>query len=276
MKEISKEEIIQEALDKTKFEEEKIKENSKYLIENLAIIFSISTVFIFLVLYSFNKGYYRAYNIAESCITVDLTDFLPVALQLCGVYIYIVFYLVQLKKDKILKRKRLNFLRVLYGELVVNYVLTNAQVGTLIGAVPVLLVSIAIPMLIELFWWLLKMPRKNKMYSKVEKQLVLEGMIEDRMLYLINNKYALGIMVIIITFASMWGNICAKAKKEYQIFEKEGTSYAVIIDQGESIIAEKIHKENDMLFIDATCYMYVAKEDKIFYVEQYSNVKIEN
>ena len=92
MKEISKEEIIQEALDKTKFEEEKIKENSKYLIENLAIIFSISTVFIFLVLYSFNKGYYRAYNIAESCITVDLTDFLPVALQLCGVYIYSVLF----------------------------------------------------------------------------------------------------------------------------------------------------------------------------------------
>ena len=30
MKEISKEEIIQEALDKTKFEEEKIKENCNY------------------------------------------------------------------------------------------------------------------------------------------------------------------------------------------------------------------------------------------------------
>ena len=112
MEKITKQDLVQEVLEKTRLEEDKIIKNSKYFIENLAVIFSVTTVFIILTLYSYNRGYYRGYAIAESCITVDLKDFLPAALQLCGVYLYIVFYLVQLKKEQILKHRRFNLLRI--------------------------------------------------------------------------------------------------------------------------------------------------------------------
>ena len=38
----------------------------------------------------------------------------------------------------------------------------------------------------------------------------------------------------IVLWASLWGSICAKGKNEYQIFEKDGVSYAVIIDRDET------------------------------------------
>lgn len=275
MEEISKKEIVREVLEKTKSEEKKMKKKSQYIIENLAIIFSVSTVFIFLVMYAFNRGYYRTFGISDSCITVELTDFLPVALQLCGIYIYVVFYLVQLKKDKILKVKHPNLLRILYGELIINYILVNAQVTHLIGTVPTLMISLALPILIEILWWKRKQPQKDRIYSETEKALVMEGLIEDRILYLINNKYVLGIMTTIILWASIWGTIYAKGKNKYQVFEYEGIAYAVIIDQGEYVIAEKIKKEDDKLFIDSTCYIYFNKENKLFSVEQYEYVEIE-
>ena len=275
MEEITKKELVQEVLEKTRAEEDNIIKKSKYLIENLAVIFSVTTVFIILALYSYNRGYYKTYSIAESCITVDLKDFLPAALQLCGVYLYIVFYLVQLKKEQILKQCRFNLLRILYGEFIIHYILQNAHIDQLIGAVPVFIISIVFPLLIEILWWVSKKDKKDRVYNGKEKQIVLEGMIEDRLLYLLHNKYALGIMVTIVLWASFWGNICAKSKNEYQIFEKDGVSYAVIIDREEYAIVEKVNEEKNSLFIDASSYMYVNKENYIFCVTKYTNVEIE-
>ena len=275
MEEITKQDLVQEVLEKTKPEEDKIIKNSKYFIENLAVIFSVTTVFIILTLYSYNRGYYRSYAIAESCITVDLKDFLPAAFRLCGIYLYIVFYLVQLKKDKILKQSRFNLLRILYGQFIIYYILQNAHIDQLTGKLPVFIISIVFPLLIEILWWFIKKAKKDRVYNSEEKQIVIEGMIENRLLYLLHNKYALGVMVTIVLWASLWGNMCAKSKNEYQIFEKEGVSYAVIIDREEYAIVEKVNEEENSLFIDASSYMYVNKENYVFYVKEYTNVEIE-
>ena len=258
---------IQQIAELTQKEEEKIEKNIKYLLENLAIIISISTVFILLMLYSFNKGFYRAYNIPANCIKVNLVDFLPATFQLCTIYIYFLLYLIQLKKDRILKINKFNISRIAYGFIIISNIFVNSNINYLIGAKLTFCISISIPIIIELTWMLIK--NKDNLN---QKKILLTEFIEVKMLYLINNKYALGIIIIIILLAYNWGTLNALAKTEYQIFTWNNTTYAVIIDQDKNVIAQKSKINNKKLTIDTTSFTYLPKENITFKMIKYNDI----
>ena len=224
--------LAQEMSEKTKSEEDMMERRIKQFIKKLPIFISLVTVLLLLVLYSFNYGYYKMYNISARCITVDIRDFLPVALQFCVIYIFLIFYFVQIKTDKIMQTRHPNFLRVFYGAFVLDYILrVNGNIENLMGVKATIAISIIIPAIMEVIWYLMKKPKKtdDKEYTEAERKILLTGMIENRILYLINGKYLMGIIVVLVLFASIWGRVCAKTENEYQIFRKGDTSYAVII-----------------------------------------------
>lgn len=275
LEDISKKEIIGEVLEKTKYEENKIEKTSKYFWNNSATIISLITILLFLIVYAYDCGFYKAYNIDLDCIEVEITDFLPVAMKLCGMCIYIVFYLVQISKDKIIKKQSINLLRIIYGAYILNYIALGANVDNLIGGVTLLIMVFLISLLVEILWWKNSKRKADRKYNSEEKQSIIEGMIEDRIFYLIYNRYMLGIAVSIVLFASLWGGLSAKAKNEYQIFESEEVKYAVIIDRKDYIIAEKVTEEEDRLFINGASYTFFSKENKAFRIKEYSCVEIE-
>lgn len=274
MGDISKKEIIGDVLEKTKCEEDKIEKRSEHFWNNSATIISLITILLFLIVYAYNCGFYKAYNIDLDCIEVEITDFLPAAMKLCGICIYIVFYLVQISKDKIIKKQSINLLRVLYGVCILNYIAMGANIDNLIGGVALMIIVFLISLLFEIFWCKKSKQKVDRKYNSEEKQSIIEGMIEDRIFYLLYNRYMLGIAVSIVLFASLWGGLSAKAKNEYQIFESEEVKYAVIIDRKDYVIAEKVIEEEDKLFIDGTSYAFFSKDNKIFHIEKYSCVDV--
>lgn len=274
MGDISKNEIIGEVLEKTKCEENKIEKTSKHFWNNSATIISLITILLFLMVYAYDCGFYKVYNIDLECIEVEITDFLPAAMKLCGICIYIVLYLVQISKDKIIKKQSINLLRVLYGVCILNYIAVGANIDNLIGGVTLLIIVVLISLLFEILWWKNSKQKADRKYNSDEKQVIIEGMIEDRIFYLIYNRYMLGIAVSLVLFASLWGGLSAKAKNAYQIFEFEEVKYAVIIDRKDYVIAEKVIEEEDKLVIDSTSYAFFSKENKNFCIEEYSCVDI--
>lgn len=275
MEKIPREKLVEEMFEKTIYEEYKMDKHMEHIVENLAIILSLATIFILLVLYSFKNGYYQVYNISTNCITVDLVDFLPAALQFCGIFIYLVFYMVQIKKDNIMKINRPNFLRILYGELIIYGILIYNNIDHLVGSIITIIISFAIPIVIEVFWWLMKKPRKNKEYNVSVKNIVLTGMVEDKIEHLIMNKYLVGVVVIIISLASPWGSFCAKAENKYQIFPLDTIEYAVIVDRKDAVIAERIFEENGILNVDTSSYIYLPKDNIVFSEKEFEKVVIE-
>ena len=143
------------------------------------------------------------------------------------------------------------------------------------GSIITVIISFAIPIVIEVFWWLMKKPRKNKEYDVGVKNVVLTGMVEDKIGYVLMNKYLVSVVVIIIMLASPWGSFCAKAENEYQIFSLDTIEYAVIVDRRDDVIAERISEDNGILNVDTSSYIYLPKDNIIFSKKKFEKVVIE-
>jgi len=113
--ETTKSKAVLEARDKTKEYEEKKNKAVGEMIKNAAAVLSVLAVVFLIILYAYYRGYYSVFNIPANYFNLDLRNYLPVAIQMCGLFIYFVHYYATIKTDKILKKRRINFLRVFLG-----------------------------------------------------------------------------------------------------------------------------------------------------------------
>lgn len=227
MEDLKKSDIVAEAFEKTREIRESNQNKVKRLIEHSAAAISITVVLLTVILYAFNKGYYRVYNIPIEIIPLDLKSYLPLAVQLCGIMIYILYYIITLIKDKLISQKHGRLIRMLYGWVILSYIFTQNNLQNAIGNVAYLVLPALIPAIIEILINLINRPRKDNVVDKTVRRIVLEDSTRDILLYELFVKYGLFVPVLAVLIASLLGKIKATANLSYQTFVVDEELYAV-------------------------------------------------
>ena len=119
MPEVTRNDVIHEAIEKVQPTKAKANEQRKKLLEHTGAIISISIVVLTLALYAYNKGYCSVYNLPPECMPLNVTSYLPLAARLCSTMIYLLWYISSLKTSKLLNKNRFSFIRILYGEFII-------------------------------------------------------------------------------------------------------------------------------------------------------------
>ena len=266
---------IDEARQITQQEIEKQENKGKKIFENFATIISLSIVGLTLILYSYYRGYGEVYNIPPSVFPLKLEMFMPIAIQVLGLMIYIVYYIASRKTDNVLKRNRINPLRILYGTLIVSTLLNSNNINYLWGGIACLIIAIALPLAIEIILFFANKPKKNKEITDSEKRFKVEELIYSRFVYTYHSKFGLAFLIIMLILAPHVGRIKAKANLEYQTVIQNDTHYVIIIDYDDKVLVQNANEGKNILTIYTDSYSYLNKENLNITYKKYDKVIID-
>ena len=270
----SRGELEGEAAARVSDEIEESKEKTR-LLHNGAILVSIITVLLLTVLYAYKQGYLKVYRIPAECIVLDLKSYIPFLIQICSVMLYFLWYVISFKTEKVLKKNRFNFMRLLYGTVILLILEQANNINAVIGFRGVLVISITVPVAMEILIFTARIPKKNKLLDEVTYQMRLEDRIGDMLFYRYFIKGGLLLIVIAIMSAQIWGGLMARSKDEYQLCVRNEEHYAVVYDYGDSVLAQLACEDQDKLTIDTSSYTYINKADTTFFHKKYEQVLIE-
>ena len=265
---------IDEAKEIIQHEEKNQENKGKKIFENFATIISLAIVSLTLILYSYYRGYGEVYNIPPSVFPLKLEMFMPIAIQVLGLAIYIIYYIASRKTDKVLKRNRINPLRILYGTLIVSTLFNSNNINYLWGGVVCLIIAIALPLAIEFFLFFVNKPKKNKEITDLEKRFKIEDFIYSRFVYTYYSKFGFAFLIIMLILAPHIGRIKANANLEYQTFIQNDTTYVIIVDYDDKVLVQKGCEAKNVLTIHTDSYSYINKEKINISYKKYDNVTI--
>ena len=266
---------IDEAKEIIQHEEKNQENKGKKIFENFATIISLAIVSLTLILYSYYRGYGEVYNIPPSVFPLKLEMFMPIAIQVLGLTIYIIYYIASRKTDKVLKRNRINPLRILYGMLIVSTLLNSNNINYLWGGVVCLIIAIALPLAIEIFLFFVNKPRKNKEIANSEKRFKVEDFIYSRFVYTYYSKFGFAFLIIMLILAPHIGRIKARADLEYQTLIQNEIQYVIIVDYDDKLLVQHANEEKNVLTIYTDSYSYINKENLNIIYKKYDKVIIQ-
>ena len=274
MADSTKGEIFREAQDRIKPITNEVESRKKKLFENAAVIISFSVIVLSVILYAFNTGFCRVFNLPVDVMSLDMARLLPLSFQILSISIYILFYLSSLKADRVLKNKRPNFIRVLWGALIVNHFFSANNVPAVIGKWWGLLLASLIPIMGEMIIYWAKKPKKIRRVSEIEHQATLEDAVQDSIFYTYYIRCGIFAVVLPFVFAPVLGEFSAKAEREYQTCVFQDTTYAVIVDYEDKILVQQAIEQDGSLLIDTSSYTYFDKKDIVLRYSEYTSVSI--
>ena len=258
---------------------EKKEKRKKYFFENLASLISIFVIALSIVLYSYNSGFCKVYNLPESCMPLDLRSYIPVAISLLCLMLVFSFYLSYIKTDIALKRKQFNLIRILYGLIIIGYLIRINNINQLLSAKIIILISLLSSLLIELCVYLFLLcytvPRQNRPISRFEYKQRLENFVHDRFIYSYLVKYGVFIMIFATLIAPVFGKLSANTKHLYQITEKDSFQYAVIVEYSDRVLVQPATIEAGALHINTNRYEYLPKDNLNLQYTEFETVIIE-
>lgn len=256
--------------------EEKNQENKgKRIFENFATIISLAIVSLTMILYSYYSGYGEVYNIPPSVFPLKLEMFMPIAIQVLGLATYIIYYIASRKTDKVLKRNRINPLRILYGTLIVSTLLNSNNINCLWSGVVCLIISVALPLVIEIFLFFVNKPKKDKEITDSEKWFKVEDFIYSRFVYTYYFKFGFVFLIIMLILAPNIGRVKARADLEYQTLIQNDMQYVIIVDYDDKLLVQRASEEKNVLTIYTDSYSYINKENLNIIYKKYDKVIIE-
>lgn len=276
MAELTKNDVIDEALDKLEPIRKEGNERRKKLIENAAVIISVAVILLSIILYAFNTGYCEIFNLPPEVMSLDMTRLIPLATRICSLMVFILFYISSLKADKALQKKQFDLLRTMWGAIIVMNLLNSNGMSEVLGKPLFFLISFGIPLLFELIYYLRKTPRKNKKVSDAEHAIVLEDIVRDSIFHTYYIKYGIVFFVLPLVFAPYFGRMNAQANRYYQTFTHEENHYAVIVDYSDKVLAQEVQVNGDVITIDVSDYCYYPKDGMVFTYKKYNKVIIDN
>ena len=115
MADLTKVEVFREAQEKIKPITNEVEVRKKKLVENAAVIISFSVIALSIILYAFNTGYCKVFNLPTEVMSLDMTCLLPLVFQILGIATFILLYISSLKADRALKKNRFNLVRIIWG-----------------------------------------------------------------------------------------------------------------------------------------------------------------
>lgn len=274
MSSLTKQDVVIEAAEKTKGIRENERRSAKKTFENIAAIISILAIFLSIVLYAYNYGYCKVFNLPVHCVPIDLKRYLPFAINIVSMLLYILYYATHYKTDKVLEKNRINIMRIFYGFAIVLYFINYNLINNVIGTIWTFIISLTLPLIIELMLYRLKQPRKNKPVNENEHKTLLEDSVYDMLLYNSYIKPGTFILILTVTLASPFGQLKAKAADQYQTFSCNNTLYAVVVDYDEKVLAQEAIETEKTLTIKTDYYLYIPKDTVTFSYNKYDDVII--
>ena len=254
--------------------EEKSNKRRKALRENAATVISTLAISLTVILYAYNKGYARVFNIPASCIPLDLKRLVPVAIIVCGVLAYVFTYVALLRTDIALKNKRINLLRMFYGFIIVRYFLSASNIENYLGSVWSYIVPVLLSIVIELLVIYIRRPKRIKTISKEEYSVKVENQLYNGFLYSNFFKTGLWFLVVAVILAPTFGEISTRANTDYQTCVYKDELYAVIVDYEDRVLAQKATVENQKLSICTSEYTFIPKEGTAFINTKFNSVEL--
>ncbi|MBQ5991438.1 MAG: hypothetical protein IJL62_02705 [Clostridia bacterium] len=255
--------------------EEKTKKQRKFVVENATAIIAFLTIGLLIILFAYNKGFYGVYNVPVECIPVDLKSYLPIAIQGISVLVWVIMIISYFKTDIALNRYKFNFVRVLYGHMVLMNIMIANNYNILLNKVEIAIPStnrvfplgrilfIIIPAFVsigvELIILFLRKPRKNTNLSKQEFAMKRHDFVFSRFF----RSYYKGwifIFVMAVLAVPILGKLSAKAKREYQIITVDEATYAVIFTETDRFLVQSATVQDKLLMIDTSSFRYYDKD----------------
>lgn len=259
------------------FREEQ-KEKQGRLLSHAGTIISVFVVVASIVLFCYNLGYSRKYNLPVDTMSISMTNLLPLAAQICAGGVLVIAYIRHLLSSRLLGKTKYSIIRLFYGFVFfINLVVVN-QFQAVLGAFTVIL-PLVVSAFIELIVYLYgrNLTGRRKEDKEIDK-FSHDFLVEEYVFYSVFPGYRNGILasiiLTIIIFASFFGSLSATAKREYSVFEYENEPYAVIIDYNDKVLAQKVLISDDSLEIDSNTYYYYQKENIEFALVKFDDVKI--
>lgn len=274
MADVTRNDIIVEVLEKLEPIQKRDDEKRKRVFENLAVITTVSIILLSILLFEFNSGYCKVYNLPAECMSIDMKMLIPFAAQICTAMVVILLYVSSLKADKALGKNHFSLTRIAWGEFIVIYFIQKNQIVSIIGSWGGLLVSYAIPFLLEALLYIRKMPRKNKVVPEQEHDYVLMNTLRDAIFSTYYMKYGIVFFILPFIFSSYVGSITAYANRNYRTFSYDDSQYVVIVEYSDEVLAQPAQINNDELLIDTHEYRYFSKEGLVFSYYKYDSVII--
>ena len=251
--------------------------NFKSILEHFGVVISLSVIVLSMILFAYNKGFCSVYNLPISVLSIDISRFLPIAVQLLGVAFYIAIYISYIITDQLERKFHFSITRVLIGASICSYIIIHNR-SFLAYGIWMILLALVIPLLLELFLLLLSKiinkPIKNEYIDqdrfKHEKREYIISSVISR-----NTKIVICIMALALSLSSLAGIILANIKREYQVFENDNQSYAVIVDYSDKVLAQRCSFTDDsLLTIDTNQYLVISKEQKEYAYVFFKNVSL--
>ncbi|MBP3541539.1 MAG: hypothetical protein J6K72_06990 [Clostridia bacterium] len=247
----------------------------KKLLQNAAAIVSLAVIVFSIVLYAYNTGYCKAFNLPPAIMPIDMKRLLPLAIQVFGIIVYLLYYISSIKADRALKKNRFSFMRLFWGSYIVLYFLSANSFNIVIGQLWTFLLAFLIPLLTEATFYWARIPKKDRRIEDVAHQIVLEDAVESSIFYTYYFKYGIFLMALSLVFAPMLGSFCAKAQREYQTCVVHGVTYAVIVDYEDRVLVQPAIEQDGTLQITTDCYKYLEKKDLDLGYSKYEVVTID-
>lgn len=274
MADLTEKEIIIEAQEKIKPITNEVEGRKKKLIENAAVIISFSVIVCSIILYAFNTGYCRVFNLPIDVMLLDMTRLIPLAVQILSIASFGLLYISSFKADRVLKKNRFSLIRIMWGFFIVSSLFSMNNAYAVVGRLLGWLFSCLIPLSVELMIYWLKKPKKNKKVTEVERQVVLEDTVRDSIFATYYIKHGIFLVVLPLILAPGLGEFSARAEREYQTCVVQDATYAVIVDYEDKVLVQPAVDENGSLRIYTSNYAYFDKKDIVLRYSKYESVSI--
>lgn len=265
---------MHEAMEKVEPIKKKQEEKCESIIKHSALIITLLTVFSIIVLYAYNTGVAGVYNIPNNYISVNLQSYIPIIMKICGIYYVCVLYCVQWKTDIIFNKKKFNFLKLLYAELIFSTITLWLGFEGKVSCI----ISILIPIVFESILHFATKKQKNSKNEEItDEQLYkqkVESYVHDSLSFLFLNKKGLCFLIIAIMSAPLFGTMYANNKSDFEIINIEEENYAIIVDYLDSAIVQKVQINKNKLIIDTNSYQLISKEKMNIEYKEFENVTI--
>lgn len=254
--------------------EEEAKKKRKELLNNAATVISILTIGIFVTLYYYYSGYCKVYNIPINCAPIDIKSFIPVAGYAMTIFLWLLFYVIEVREDRLLKRNILNPLRIMYGVLVFQSLFFSIHLDYLIGKLPCVIIAVFISLISEILMFYIHKPKKENKIDKRTLNVKVENRIHDRLFFSYYVKTGLYCVFIAIVLVPYIGKLFASTKRDYSIFQKSGKAYAIIIEYDDKVLAQCAQISENSLFINNKSYEYFEKNEIELQYKTFDSVSI--
>ncbi len=277
MTDFTKQDAIIDASNEIKPLKEKQEKSVKKIFEKFGTIVTISIVVLSMILFSYNMGYCSVFSLPPSVLSIDIKYFIPFAVHMIGIMVYIFMYISSILADRITNNNSIDITRVIIGITICLWFMIQNKMVYALGAWG-LLICFCIPIVLELIKKLIvkiiHRPIKNQTIDKERYEFEKREYI-SRTLFPNNSvRLVVSVIAIIVCLSSAFGIISATTKREYQVVKNENGIYAVIADNSDNLIVQKATIMNESLEIDSNNYSYFAKEDQELYKVVFKHVTI--